>query len=194
MSSGTYTPHPGTLPDKALQYLRTLPPGTWVSTAVINEAIGQDPTYQLSAALSRARYTGLVTCRRAKNAPFFEWTLGDGTPPEEAQLSDDTDDEDRSDGNRPAPVFPSQEALQAANPWRPVPAPAPATRPTVESVQIVVDGVEVAARVAGDMVTLSLRGLTVSGVFRKTLSRNEAVMVSQALAMVFNTPPTGAAA
>lgn len=192
MSTGTYTPQPGTLADKALQYLRTLPPGTWVSTAVINEAIGQDPTYQLSAALSRARYTGLVTCRRAKNAHFFEWTLGDGTPPEEAQLSDDTDDEDRSDGNRPATVFPSQEALQAANPWRPVAALA--TRPTVGSVQIVVDGVEVAARVAGDMVTLSLRGRTVSGVFRKTLSRNEAVMVSQALAMVFNTPPTGVAA
>lgn len=84
----SYEPLPGTIPSRALHWLRMQPVGTEVSTAVLADAVGADPT-SLSPSLVPALNHGLVKRRKRADHPRnFWWSLGDGIP-----LEKPTDDE-----------------------------------------------------------------------------------------------------
>lgn len=112
-----YRPQPGTIPHRVIEHLRSLPPGTWLSVAQINEAIGQPCDTRLASAMSRAKFAGLVVQRRAKGRQYHEFSIGDGRPM--AQPGADEDEGDAVDlrAQRIKPVVPTAEALRSANPW-----------------------------------------------------------------------------
>ena len=104
MPAIAYTPAPNSYPAKAIFYLRSLPPGSWVSSADLSEAIGIDesPHPYLLAPMKH----GLL-CKRQKagDRRLLEWSLGNGKPP--IQPEDMTPDEPLETlppSGRPVPV------------------------------------------------------------------------------------------
>lgn len=85
----TYKTQPGTIPHRAVEYLRTLPPGTEVSTATLADAVGHEGDTNLAPFLLAAVKHGAIVPRKVKGVRSYFWSLGDGTPqavdPEEAQ-------------------------------------------------------------------------------------------------------------
>lgn len=76
----TYCPRPGTIPDRCVKYLQSLPPGSEVSTTVLAETV-DFPKQSAVDYLWACLRSGLLTRRRprAGSSPWF-WRLGDGTP------------------------------------------------------------------------------------------------------------------
>lgn len=75
----SYTPQPGTIPAKAIEWLRAQPPGAEVSSAELAEAIGAD-TSSIIPCLVTPRQHGIVkSSHRPGNKRLLYWSLGDGT-------------------------------------------------------------------------------------------------------------------
>lgn len=79
-TTGQYEPIPGSYPAKAIDYLRSLPPGTWVAGAVLAEAIGLDDGRVQPYMVTAIKGGALVTRRCHGNSRLAEWSLGDGVP------------------------------------------------------------------------------------------------------------------
>jgi len=102
MPTKTYNPHPATIPYRAIQHLKSLPPDAWIASAPLAEALGTDSSTLINTLATAVKY-GMV--RRAKRAGLIMWSLGDGVAPE------------------PEPA----DARRVV--WHPTPAPADATVP-----------------------------------------------------------------
>jgi hypothetical protein len=78
-----YDPPPGTIPAKALEHLRSLPPGTSISNAELAAAIGfeigagHSPQAYLSSAVSHGAIRKLSDPQDSRRV---RWALGDGVP------------------------------------------------------------------------------------------------------------------
>jgi hypothetical protein len=78
--SKPYTPQPGTIPARVIDYLKTLPPGTHLSSAALCEELDIEISF-LSSSLQRPRTMGAVVSRPVPgNKRNLEWAIGDGTP------------------------------------------------------------------------------------------------------------------
>lgn len=184
-----YQPQPGTLPSRAIEYLRSQPYDTWVSTAALNEALGQPSDYRLTATLAKAKFAGYLKSRKAVGHAYFEWALGDGAPAtDDAQSHEDDDDEDLH--GMCGPVIPSEDALRAANPWR---KPPRMSAKDAGSVQITIDGMQVFVRGLGDAVSVCLKA---KGGRRRTeaFTRAEAVLMHGALSLLLGSRQAGGTA
>ena len=75
--SKPYTPKPGTIPARVIAHLETLPPGTFVSTAVLGKLL-DIPLLSLSTTLEVLLLQGVVVERRSKvGSRPVEWALCD---------------------------------------------------------------------------------------------------------------------
>lgn len=80
----TYTPQPGTIPHRVIEFLKSQPHGLEFSTAALAEAIGHEGS-GLHACLATPLEHGAVKADKrvpplGGKATLF-WSLGDGTPP-----------------------------------------------------------------------------------------------------------------
>lgn len=100
MTRRPYAPIPGTIPDKAIAHLRTLPEGTELTTAVFCEAIGFDPTMNLASYLRAAVDAGALKTQKKNGERWLWWSLGGGVAPAKV------DDEDEGDEDKPLRVVP----------------------------------------------------------------------------------------
>lgn len=109
----TYTPLPGTIPDKVLKHLNTLPAGAEIATAELNDAIGQRADYTISTCLQAALKAGLLKSRRQQGAKYLLWSLGNGEPIP-GPVDDESDDDASEAAPPPAkPAFPTVRASSA---------------------------------------------------------------------------------
>lgn len=74
----SYKPTPGTIPHRVIEHLKTLPPGTELSTAVLADFVGQ-PKSSMASCLSLPRDHGALKSRKHP-AGYMMWSLGDSTP------------------------------------------------------------------------------------------------------------------
>lgn len=109
--SSTYTPQPGTIPAKVIEYLKGQPEGHEAAAVEICEAIGQD-TINLTPFLTTPEKHGLLKRSRKEGSRAAFWSLGDGKP-----VAPPVDDEEEPDNH---PVV-----------QRVLPASAPATQPHI---------------------------------------------------------------
>lgn len=79
-TTGQYEPIPGSYPAKAIAHLRSLPPGTWVPSAVLAEAIGLDDGKVQPYLMTAVKGGALIKRRCKDNVQLGEWSLGDGVP------------------------------------------------------------------------------------------------------------------
>lgn len=104
----TYQTQPGTLPHKALQFLRSQPAGAEFTTAQMADAIDCDAD-NFALLMRRAIQAGLVTarCKPAAGKRLF-WALGDGVPLPKAVDHDEDAPLPRKSAPkpRPGPLFP----------------------------------------------------------------------------------------
>lgn len=126
MSARPYKPEAGGLPARALAHLRSLPAGTWLSSAVLADAVGHGTdsvARNMAIFLKGAVAAGLI--QRRKQGNLLSWALGTGKPPPPPD-QDDTErdaEEERARSAERAPPPPPDPALgsvftigQAANP------------------------------------------------------------------------------
>lgn len=107
-----YLTQPGTIPHLAIEHLRTLPPGTKLSTAELAEAIGHDKAI-LAACLRSPRDHGAVCSEQIPGSPAHRWWI----PTEQ-------------DAKKPEPT---PEPIQGPAPARkPRPKPAPKPEPAIK--------------------------------------------------------------
>lgn len=77
----TYETTPGTLPHRALEYLKSRPPGTELSTAVFADIMGADIA-GFSTTMANCLRAGLMKATtKPGNRRLLYWSLGDGVPP-----------------------------------------------------------------------------------------------------------------
>ncbi|OWQ92012.1 hypothetical protein CDN99_06550 [Roseateles aquatilis] len=132
--TAAYTPQPGTIPFRALAYLRTQPLGKKYSTGELAEAIDVDPL-SMGPCLMTAVTAGLISRTKAPGQRWRQWSLGTGAPAAAPAPAADADAEDPADftPNAPRATAPSanEAALQAwpAQPPAPAPEPPPAEAP-----------------------------------------------------------------
>lgn len=89
----SYTPQPGTIAAKVIEYLRTQPPGTVIASAPLLEAIGHsDISAGLKPFVERAVAEGLIQIEKRPGDRLAYWRLGDGVP-----LAQPADDDDQVD-------------------------------------------------------------------------------------------------
>lgn len=69
----TYVAPPGTIPDRAISHLRTLPPGTEIGSADLAAKVGTDSD-GFAACMQLARNAGVVSARAVRRRLF--WSLG----------------------------------------------------------------------------------------------------------------------
>jgi hypothetical protein len=72
-----YVPQPGTIPHRVISHLKTMPPGTELSSAVLADAISQ-PRGIIASCLNAPRKHGALSSRM-KNG-LMVWRLGNGVP------------------------------------------------------------------------------------------------------------------
>lgn len=99
-----YTPQPGTIPAKFIEYLKAQPPGQAVSTAVVLDAIGQPELKSIRTYMLSAIGAGVVHCERQVGERGLMWSLGAGLSPAagDTGLRDDHDED--TDLAAPPPV------------------------------------------------------------------------------------------
>lgn len=85
----SYEPIPGTIPFRAMEYMRSLPQGAEIASAELAEVLGQ-PSGQLTPALIAVVEHGLLKNRKKPGERFLLWSLGAGQP---LKLRDEEDDE-----------------------------------------------------------------------------------------------------
>jgi hypothetical protein len=129
--SKPYIPQPGTIPARAIEYLKVQPPGSWMASAVICEAIGHDRKIGLGQIMARATAAGAVKHERHINGMTY-WQLGDGVPVERPKIVGETDDAPIVQRVVPASAFHGVNMdsvyLNAVRPpAEPAPQPAPKT-------------------------------------------------------------------
>lgn len=135
----TYQTQPGTIPHRVVEHLKTLPPGTELSTTELAEAIGANHS-GMSACLITAVSHGLLNSD-TRPVPMTGrrisyWSLGDGVPVEQPQAEEQEPDLQQKVVRTPAvdvPVVAKPEpaaqpakiktSLQRAKPAAPRPAP-----------------------------------------------------------------------
>jgi hypothetical protein len=83
----SYTPQPGTLPARALEWFRAQPPGAMVATAVLAEFLGVDQM-QIHGSLQYPRDQGAFVSEKREGRVY--WGLGTGAP----AASDEDEDTD----------------------------------------------------------------------------------------------------
>lgn len=70
-----YQPQPGSIPYRVIQHLETLPEGTELSTAELNEFLGQPADLSLAPFLQNARKGGLLESRVPRGERASMWKL-----------------------------------------------------------------------------------------------------------------------
>lgn len=94
----SYTPQPGTIAAKVIEYLRTQPPGTVIATAPLLEAIGHSELrFGLRPFMEASIEAGLVQAEKRPDDRLVYWRVGDGVP-----VVRPADDDDQSADSRPA--------------------------------------------------------------------------------------------
>lgn len=79
----TYQTQPGTLPHRAVEFLKSQPQGAEFTTVEVCQALGIDPA-PFTWTMEPAVRAGVVRRRfRPDNRRILYWSLGDGTPPAE---------------------------------------------------------------------------------------------------------------
>jgi hypothetical protein len=97
-----YTPTAGSYAAKAVAHLQTLPPGTWLASGPLVEAIGIEKSSNLMGNLEGCLKWGWIKMR--KDGHLRRWALGDGTPPASAKPEgEEADDETPLDPETPKP-------------------------------------------------------------------------------------------
>jgi len=97
----TYTPQPGTIAYKAINFLRLMPRSKSYSSAELAENIGCSGS-DIAASLKTPRRHGIIKAEKVDGLIF--WSMGDGIPP--AEVVDDADAED-TQPLHPAPGIPN---------------------------------------------------------------------------------------
>jgi hypothetical protein len=126
----SYEPKPGTVPERALQHLRTLPPGTEVMTSRLAEAIGHPPNNLLMCLETALKHGAVFRRQKDEHArsPFW-WSLVDhakkprATLPPVALSTDDEDDAPPAAAEiKPADAFTRLATAQLGKqkPWLPI--------------------------------------------------------------------------
>ena len=130
----TYQTKIGTIPHKAVQYLKTQPDGADFTTAQLCEAIDCDVD-NFAALLRRAIQAGLVTvrCKPGRGKLLF-WSLGDGKPLPKA-----------ADHEEDAPLARKPVAAPRHGPMFPSAPPLPQFRATLWHGSLILVGAEVRA-------------------------------------------------
>lgn len=98
-----YEPQPGTFAARAVAYLRALPKGTEVASAVLADDLGQEPA-QCCSLLATARDHGLLNARKKVGERVLLWSLGDGEPLQPEGLPGVEDDEGTAHKSAPPAV------------------------------------------------------------------------------------------
>ncbi len=87
--SKTYTPQPGTIPYRAVQYLQRLQPGADIANGPLADELDVS-TNTLISCLATAVHHGVI--KRDRREGLIYWSLGDGTPlPAAPDAEDDQD-------------------------------------------------------------------------------------------------------
>lgn len=81
-----YTPQPGTIPHRVIEYLRRAAPGTSIATAPLADELDVSSSSILPC-MGPAIRDGLV--KRERVDGIIHWSLGDGTPPPAAPDAED---------------------------------------------------------------------------------------------------------
>lgn len=117
----TYTPKPGSVPDRAIAFLRSLPPGTELTTDQLSAAAGFERK-NATAFLDPALRGGALARRKSDPANWRSqdlWRLGDGASKLQAALA-------REGPKPPAQSLFEARALERAAAMHPS-LPAPST-------------------------------------------------------------------
>ena len=86
MKPTEYTTTPGTIPHRAIEFLKSQPPGAEFTTVEVGAALGIDPE-NFTWTMATAVRAGAVRRRfRPDNRRILYWSLGDGTPLDDEQL------------------------------------------------------------------------------------------------------------
>lgn len=125
----SYKPTPGTIPHRVIEHLKTLPPGTELSTGVLADFVGQ-PKASMAACLNAPRSHGALRSRKHPEG-YMLWSLGDGVPLPRPEDYDPNLEAKQVvvpapslfEERKPRPLEPRQAAPEA-------PAPAPTPSPT----------------------------------------------------------------
>jgi hypothetical protein len=93
MTPKPYMAQPGTIAARAIAHLRSLPPGTVLSSAQLAEALDLDDSKSIHPSLSTALKHGAVhQDAKADNKRILLWSLGDGKPRVAAAATEDPED------------------------------------------------------------------------------------------------------
>lgn len=89
----TYQTTPGTLPHRAIEYLKSRAPGTELSTPVFVDILGADIA-GFSTSLANCLRAGLLKATtKPGNRRMLFWSLSDGVPVAAADTDDEADDQ-----------------------------------------------------------------------------------------------------
>lgn len=118
----SYTPQPGTIAAKVIEYLRTQPPGTVIASAPLLEAIGHSELRGgLRPFMEASIEAGLVQAEKRPDDRLVYWRVGDGVPV--VRPADDDDQVDQPEAvvkiarkRRPA-IQPDGARQDAAQDW-----------------------------------------------------------------------------
>ena len=89
----TYQTTPGTLPHRAIEYLKSREPGTELSTPVFADILGADIA-GFSTSLANCLRAGLLKATtKPGNRRMLFWSLSDGVPVAAADTDDEADDQ-----------------------------------------------------------------------------------------------------
>ena len=113
-----YKTQPGTIPHKAVQFLKTQGEGCEFTTAQLCEAIGCD-TENFAYMMRRAIQAGLIAPRtKPGRGKLLFWRLGDGKPLPKAEDHEEDAPLPRKPEPKVAPRFPSVFPPKAAQEFR----------------------------------------------------------------------------
>ena len=116
----SYEPVRGTVPFRVIEHLKTLPPGEWISTAVLGHALDVLPQGLPTTLATAVRHGAIRREKRRDGVPGWQWQIGDGTPP---PTDDDSDKPLRTTAPAPKPDPAMASPFTMAAAMDPAPAP-----------------------------------------------------------------------
>jgi len=87
----SYSPQPGTIPDRVIACLKRLPAGEEMSTGALLDALGQPTSFGLQPCMQAARKAGVVQARKRPGSRLLYWSLGAGDAEPESPSEPDDD-------------------------------------------------------------------------------------------------------
>ena len=97
----SYTPQPGTLPHKAIEYLKLLPPGASASSSELAEVLEADTGNLATYLMPAVKAGALKRFHKPGNKRLWHYAVGNGAP---VEAGDDQADDDRKPLSKPAPT------------------------------------------------------------------------------------------